>query len=222
MKRIRTHAGLVLIGLGVIYLIGAAPGLAPWLWALLGAALYFALAALAGVGEAVGYGAFFLGWSLGALASDVTGLQSLKLVGTGSGLLLWGWLESSEAGTWLGAALLAAGVLVFVWESSLGVWAALALLALGLYLLLRRPPETAAEPEQPAQSEDVYRALLRWREQEAARRGVVNVAVLADTELACLAGLPRAAGADEIAGCLGGDLARARVVYEYLQGLKES
>ncbi len=221
MKRIRTHAGLVLIGLGVVYLIGAAPGLAPWLWALLGAALYFTLATLAGVVEAVGYGAFFLGWSLGALASDVTGLQSLKLVGTGSGLLLWGWLESSEAGTWLGAALLAAGVLVFVWESSLGVWAALALLALGLYLLLRRPPEKAAEPE-PAQREDVYRALLRWREQEAARRGIVNVAVLADAELACLAGLPPGAGADEIAACLGGDLARARAVYEYLQGLRES
>jgi len=221
MKRIRTHAGLVLIGLGVVYLIGAAPGLAPWLWALLGAALYFGLAALAGVREAVGYGAFFLGWSLGALASDVTGLQSLKLVGTGTGLLLWGWLESSEAGTWLGTALLAAGALVFVWESSLGVWAALALLALGLYLLLRRPPEAAAEPE-PAQSEDVYRALLRWREQEAFRRGVVNVAVLADAELACLAGLPSSADLDMFAACLGGDVERARAVYEHLRGLRES
>jgi len=213
--QLRTHAGLLLIGLGIIFLIWFAPGLAAWEWAMLGAAIFFVLANRRGVSAAAGYGAFFLGWALGALAADVTRLQSLKLVGTGSGLVLWGLLEKVDWVSWLGGVLAVAGVLVFVWEASLGGWLALALLAIGLYLLLREP----REPQQKkfSSSDDYLETIIRWRNEEARRQGVMNTEIISDEELGCLAALPKTAGQDELAGCLGGDKERARALWNYLK-----
>ncbi len=212
---LRTHTGLFLVGLGIVYLIWFAPGLPAWGWALLGAGLFFGLTRLRGMSAATGYGALFLGWSLGALAADAAGLQSLKLVGTGLGLVMWGRLEGVSWVTWLGGALTLAGALVFVWEASLGGWLALALLALGLYLALREPRETS--PKKPEADDERLAAILRWRNEEARRRGVLNTAVISDEELGCLAALSRTAGLSELAGCLGGDEERALALQDYLK-----
>ncbi len=214
----RVHLGLLLAGLGVLYLIWFVPGLPAWLWALLGAALFFALARLRGVAAAAGYGALFLGWGLGALAADLAGLQSLKLVGGGLGLFLWGRLEAVEWAAWAGTALALAGLLVFVWEASLGGWLALALLAAGLYLALREPP---APPAAEAADDGFLAGLLGWRNEEARRRGVLNTTVLSDEEVGCLAALPRPPDPAAVAACLGGDEERARRVMALLEGAKE-
>jgi len=214
---LRTHLGLILVGLGVVYLIWFVPGLPGWGWALLGAAIFFLLSRLRNVAAATGYGALFLGWALGALAADVSGLQSLKLVGSGLGLALWGWLENVAPVSWLGLALLVAGALVFTWEASLGGWLALALLAIGLYLAWRGPGEGPATAGPRPQNDDYLAAVLRWRNQEARRRGVLNTSVISDEELGCLSNLSPDAGPAELAGCLGGDEERARQLWSYLR-----
>ncbi|WP_457638235.1 hypothetical protein [Oceanithermus sp.] len=210
----RIHAGLFLTGLGVVYLIWFSPGLPAWGWALLGAVLFFALAKLRGVYAAAGYGALFLGWSLGAIATDLTGLQSLKLVGTGLGLALWGLLERVSWVAWLGAALAVAGVLVFLWEAPLGGWVALILLAVGLYLALREP--AGPSQQEPEAASERLQAILDWRTREALRRGVINTEIISDEEVGCLAELPEEAGMDRLAACLNGDEERARLLWSYL------
>lgn len=211
----RIHVGLFLVGLGIVCLVWFAPGLPAWGWALLGAALFFSLAGLRGVYAATGYGALFLGWSLGALAADLAGLQSLKLVGTGLGLILWGWLERVGWVTWLGGALAMGGALVFVWEASLGGWVALALLAFGLYLALRQPAEYPRQ--EGGAGDERFPRILQWRNQEARRLGILNTSVISDEELGCLATLPADAGPADLAGCLGGDAQKAQSLWNYLR-----
>lgn len=214
---LKTHLGLFLIGLGVVFIIWFVPGLPAWAWALLGAALFFGLARLLGVTAAAGYGALFLGWALGGLAADVTGLQSLKLVGTGLGLVMWGWLERLSWVAWLGGALAFAGTLVFVWEASLGGWVALILLGLGFYLALRRPERIPQPGEDVADKNEYLSALVRWRNEEARRLGILNTAVVSDEEIGCLSALSQPPGLAELTGCLGGDEERARALWEYLK-----
>lgn len=211
---LRTHAGLFLVGLGIVYLIWFAPVLPAWGWALIGSALFFALAGLRNTPAAAGYGAFFLGWTLGAVAADITGLQSLKLVGTGLGLVVWGRFENTAGVSWLGGALTLAGVLVFIWEASLGGWVALLLLASGLYLALREPPK---RHPQPKASGERTAAIIRWRNEEARRRGVLNTEIISDEEMGCLAALPKNASLNEVANCLGGDEKKAQSLCGFLK-----
>jgi len=197
----RAALGLALVALGVLYLIERAPLGSGWPWGLLGGALFLVLARLGAPAEATGAGVALMGWSLGALAADGTGLESLKLVGTGLGLGLWGVLERRELAAWGGGALLAAGALVFFWESPGGLFLALALLAFGAYLLLRPPVEPARASAGEADA-GVFRALARWRSLRAAELGTVNTEVLSDAELGCLAALSDPQNPELVAGCL--------------------
>ncbi len=211
--------------MGMLYLIGRAPWGPGWLWGLLGGALFLGLARFGAPAEAAGVGATLLGWALGALAADGTGLESLKLVGAGLGLGLWGWLERRDAAAWAGGALLAAGALVFLWESPGGTALALALLALGAYLLLKPGGQTAERRAAPNEEpgNEVFRALARWRSLRAAELGVVNTEVLSDTELGCLAALDDPADVEAVAGCLEkGGAKRAAEIAEVLALLKGS
>ncbi|WP_456446220.1 hypothetical protein ACMC9I_10240 [Deinococcota bacterium DY0809b] len=193
--------GLALVALGVLYLVGRAPGGPGWLWGLLGGGLFLLLARRGAPAEAAGLGSLLVGWALGALAADATGLQSLKLVGAGLGLGLWGGLERRELAAWGGGALLAAGALVFFWESPGGLFLALALLAFGAYLLLR-PPAPPARASAGEADAGVFRALARWRSLRAAELGTVNTEVLSDAELGCLAALSDPQNPELVAGCL--------------------
>jgi len=217
MKRsLQIHSGLLLIAIGVVYAMWYGTSVPAWGWALLGSAFFFALAHYRNLTAAVGYGALFLGWGLGALASDVTGLQSLKLVGGGLGLITWGYFEKASWATLIGGAMAISGFLVFAWEASIGGWLAMALLAAGLYLALREPKE--AGPQEPrAGSDERLAAIIRWRNEEARRRGVENIKVLSDEEVGCLAALPETAGPEDLAGCLNGDENRARALWDYLK-----
>lgn len=217
----RYALGLVLAALGVLYLIGRAPWGPGWLWGLLGGALFLGLARFGAPAEAAGLGAALLGWALGAFAADATGLESLKLVGTGLGLGLWGWQERRDAAAWAGGALLAAGALVFFWESPGGTVLALALLALGAYLLLK-PGAQGAERGASAEAADgVFRALARWRSLRAAELGTVNTEVLSDAELGCLAALEDPTDVEAVAGCLEkGGAKRAAEIARVLETLR--
>ncbi|GEM90579.1 hypothetical protein [Oceanithermus desulfurans] len=192
--------GLALVALGVLYLVGRPPGGPGWLWGLLGGGLFLLLARRGAPAEAAGLGSLLVGWALGALAADATGLESLKLVGAGLGLGLWGGLERRELATWGGGALLAAGALVFFWESPGGLFVALALLAFGAYLLLRPPAPAPAAAARTGAA--VFRALARWRSLRAAELGTVNTEVLSDAELGCLAALDDPRNPKLVAGCL--------------------
>ena len=217
----RYALGLGLAVLGVLYLIGRPPWGPGWLWGLLGAALFLGLARYGAPGTASGLGATLLGWALGAFAADGTGLESLKLVGAGLGLGLWGWLEREDAAAWAGGALLAAGALVFLWESPGGSLFALALAALGAILLLRtdeRPAAPGASQEGRAQ---VFATLARWRNLTAAEQGTVNTGVLSDAELGCLAALDDPADVEAVAGCLEkGGAERAAEIARVLEQLR--
>lgn len=213
--------GLVLVALGVVYLIRRAPGLPGWAWGLLGGALFLVLARRGAPAEAAGLGVTLVGWVLGALAADATGLQSLKLVGTGLGLGLWGAREGNGPAAWGGGALLAAGALVFFWESPGGVFLALGLLAVGAYLLLRPQPASGA-PATPQESAARFQALVRWRNRRAAELGTVNTEVLSDAELGCLAALEGPTSAEAVAGCLQkGGAERAARIARVLEQLRE-
>ncbi len=219
----RQGVGLGLVALGVVYLIGRAPRGPGWLWGVLGGALFLCLAGCGAPAAAAALGASLLGWALGAFAADHTGLESLKLVGTGLGLGLWGWLERREAATWGGGALLAAGALVFLWESPGGSILALLLLALGAYLLLRPGAYPSAAPVRAdAPGEQVYRALVGWRNRRAAELGVLNTGLLSDAELGCIAALQNPADPGEIADCLeNGGAERAAEIAGVLGSLRE-
>ncbi|WP_457633692.1 hypothetical protein [Oceanithermus desulfurans] len=212
--------GLALVALGVLYLVGRPPGGPGWLWGLLGGGLFLLLARRGAPAEAAGLGSLLVGWALGALAADATGLESLKLVGAGLGLGLWGGLERRELAAWGGGALLAAGALVFFWESPGGLFVALALLAFGAYLLLRPPaPAPAAAARVDAAG---FRALARWRSLRAAELGTVNTEVLSDAELGCLAALDDPRNPELVAGCLEkGGAERAAEIVRALEPLRE-
>ena len=216
---LRPLLGIALASLGTLYLIGTAPVLPAWAWGLVGAAVLFGLHLLGAPEEAVGVGAAFAGWALGALAADLTGLQSLKLVGTGLGIGIWGWHEEHETAAWAGLALVAAGALAFLWESSAGTWVALAFIALGAYLVLQRG-DAPNEGEGPQARTDagVFSRLARWRNREAERLGTINTSVLSDAELGCLAALPRPPSPEAVAGCLKDHPER---LDEVLRALKE-
>ncbi|ADR37440.1 HRDC domain protein [Oceanithermus profundus DSM 14977] len=213
--------GLALVALGVLYLVGRPPGGPGWLWGLLGGGLFLLLARRGAPAEAAGLGSLLIGWALGALAADATGLQSLKLVGAGLGLGLWGGLERRELAAWGGGALLAAGALVFFWESPGGLFVALALLAFGAYLLLR--PPAAPAPAAPRRADaTVFRALARWRSLRAAELGTVNTEVLTDAELGCLAALSDPQNPELVAGCLEkGGAERAAEIARVLAQVRE-
>ena len=209
-----TWLGLGLVALGVLFLIARAPAGPAWFWGLLGGALLMELHRRGAPGEAAGLGAALLGWSLGALAADGTGLESLKLAGTGAGLGLWGGLERREAAAWAGGALVVAAAVVFFWESPGGLFLALGLLALGAYLLLRSPAASeTGSSARSADEDDVFLALVRWRNRVAAEKGRRNVEVLSDAELGCIAALANPLDAEAVKGCLekGGAPRAARI-----------
>ncbi|WP_293179944.1 HRDC domain-containing protein [Oceanithermus sp.] len=213
----RHMLGLTLAALGLLYLIGTAPVLPAWAWGLVGAAVMFALRRYGAPEEALGLGAALAGWALGALGADLTGLQSLKLVGTGLGIGLWGWQDGHDLAAWTGGALLVAGALVFLWESAVGTWAALGLLALGAWLVLRRGEETSAPTD--AGDEEVFAQLVRWRNRRAAEAGTRNVEVLSDAELGCIAALENPTEPEAVARCLErGGAKRAAEIAEALRG----
>ncbi len=208
--------GLTLAALGLLYLIGTAPVLPAWAWGLVGAAVMFALRRYGAPEQALGLGAALAGWALGALGADLTGLQSLKLVGTGLGIGLWGWQDGHDLAAWTGGALLVAGALVFLWESAVGTWAALGLLALGAWLVLRRGEETPAPTDA---GDEVFARLVRWRNRRAAEAGTRNVEVLSDAELGCIAALENPTEPEAVARCLErGGAKRAAEIAEALRG----
>ncbi|WP_456409852.1 hypothetical protein [Oceanithermus sp.] len=208
--------GLTLAALGILYLIGTAPVLPAWAWGLVGAAVMFTLRRYGAPEEALGLGAALAGWALGALGADLTGLQSLKLVGTGLGIGLWGWQDGHDLAAWTGGALLVAGALVFLWESAVGTWVALGLLALGAWLVLRQGEKAPA----PAPADDeVFTRLVRWRNRRAAEAGLRNVEVLSDAELGCIAALENPTAPAAVASCLErGGAKRAAEIVEALRG----
>ena len=202
-------------GVGIVYLIWFTPGLPSWGWALLGALIFFILAHLRGERAAAGYGILFLSWALGAMAADLTGLQSLKLVGAGLGISAWGELEGIKPATWVGVAVALAGGLVFLWEAALGNWLALVLLGSGLYLALREPRNPRSQ-KSASIDDEFFKTILQWRNEEARRQKVLNTTIVSDEELACLASLSRHEVAD-LAGCLNGDEAKARSLWRYIK-----
>ncbi len=217
-----TRLGLGLVALGALFLVARAPAGPSWFWGLLGGALLLWLRRRGAPAEAAALGAALLGWSLGALAADGMGLESLKLAGTGAGLGLWGGLERREAAAWAGGALVVAAAVVFFWESPGGLFLALALLAFGTFLLLKPPAASAASAKgKPDEGEeDAFLALVRWRNRVAAEKGRTNVEALSDAELGCVAALANPLDAEAVKDCLekGGAPRAARIVKALREG----
>jgi hypothetical protein len=116
--------------------------------------------------------------------------------------------------------LLAAGALVFFWESPGGTVLALGLLALGAYLLLK-PGGSGRTGAVSAKGDEAFRVLVRWRNRRAAEAGVVNTAVLSDAELGCIAALDDPTDVAAVAGCLEkGGAERAAEIARVLEALR--
>lgn len=215
----RTNLGLLLIAVAIVYLIWLTPWGLAWLVGLLGGLLLLVLATRSHERSAFGYGAVLVGWSLGALAADAMGFESLKVIGAGLGLLLWGAIEDLSPAYWGGLALLAAGALVFLWESSLGGVVVLLLLLGGLYLVLRSPDLQAEPAGKTAKvDETTFKALVRWRNQKARAASRRNTELLSDQELGCLAGLADVHDLQRVRSCLQNkDLELAKEIAAYLQ-----
>jgi len=126
------YLGAALLWAAALVLAITHPWLPGWAWGLLFAALFYY------VGERLGErllkqsGVLLLGWGLGAMLADLTGLFSLKLVGVGAALLALG----GEL-AYLGAVVVGVGVLVGVFEVGVAPWLGVVLAGLGLFLLLK-------------------------------------------------------------------------------------
>jgi len=193
----RAYLGLSLLWLAVVYLTLTHPLFPGWLWGMLMAGVFLALARRR---EGVGLeesGVLLLGWSVGAMLSDFTGLRSLKLVGVGAALWALGSRSRRPELWYLGVAVAGAGALVGLFEVGAAPWVAVVLALFGAYLLLKDSGRSEAPPPS---FEERYRKLVQWRLQEARRRGVRVDEVLSDEQVARLA---RARDRQEIEEILG-------------------
>ena len=193
----RSYIGLGLIWIAAIYLALAQPFLPGWAWGILVAAAFLYLGKRTGGPGLTESGLLLLGWAVGAMLAEATGLYALKVVGVGAGVWAIGNMHGRTEIVYLGGALVLIGVLQGLFEVGAAPWAALALIALGVWLLWQERGQRREEK------------LRRWRREVAEREGKDEREVVSDEELDRLA---RARSKEEIKEILGEE--RANYVEE--------
>lgn len=185
MFLMQTYVGLFLYLLGAEYLILAHPLWPGWGWGLvLGSVLVWAFLRT-GQPALLWGGAPLLGWGIGAAFADILGMEAFKLWGVGAGLWAVARIFAVSEAAYVGVALLLVGGVVGLFEAGVAPWVALVLLFFGGWLLLVRSPEETSARTRDFEAR--YRALLRWRIEQARAEGRIVTEVLPDALVVALA-----------------------------------